>query len=84
MQAIIKGKTYLIAPAAFNDTTGPQDPSITNQFIVLRDQFDRIGDGYLTDLGKNFGYRLIIRGNRGQQLVTELTRDEVVIIRDNA
>ena len=84
MKAIIKGKEYRIRTCDVSDTTGPRDPGITNDFTVYRDEFDNIGYGALNDLGKNFGWRLILKGNKGQQEVTELTKDDVVIVRDNA
>ena len=84
MEAIIKGVRYRISIAQFNDTTGPQDPGTTNLYTVYQDGYDKRGIGSLIDLGVNFGYRLVLRGNRGQQEAQELTKSDVVIIRENA
>lgn len=84
MKAIINGKEYIVTGGGFSDTSGIQDPSITNSFTVYRTVDTDSAYGVLNDLGLNYGYRLILRGNRGQQEVTELTKDQVVIIRDNA
>ena len=85
MKAIINGKTYFIKSSGYADATGISDPGITNSFTVFQtENEDDSAYGVLNDLGINFGYRLILRGNRGLQEVTELTKAQVVIIRDNA
>lgn len=82
MKAIINGTTYEVMPSDFSDTTGPQDPGIQSQWTVLRYAGDNIGQGVLIDLGINYGYRLIIRGNKGGQTSTEYTKEQVTLIPD--
>ena len=82
MRAIINGKTYFVTPSDFSDTTGLQDPGIQSHWTVLRFEGDKFGCGVLVDLGKHFGYRLIIRGDKGGQTSTEYTKEQVVLIPD--
>jgi hypothetical protein len=82
MRAIIDGKEYIVMPSDFSDTTGRQDPGIQSHWTVLRYEGDNIGQGVLMDLGKNYGYRLVIRGNKGGQTSTEYTKEQVTLIPD--
>ena len=82
MKAIIAGKEYIVMPSDFSDTTGLQDPGIQSQWTVKRDPWDNVGYGVLIDLGKNFGFRLILKGDKGQQTSQEFTKDQVTLIPD--
>jgi len=82
VKAIVGSQTYFVTPSDFSDTTGVQDPGIQSHWTILRYQGDKFGMGVLIDLGKNFGYRLILRNNYGKQESTEYTKDQVTLIPD--
>jgi hypothetical protein len=77
LTATINGVPYRVKVSDFSDTTGPQDPGINNRWTVYRNDTDTIGYGVLLDLGKKFGYRLVLKGDRGLQTSQEFTRDQV-------
>jgi hypothetical protein len=83
MKAIINGVDYIVRGSDFSDTSGPTDPGMIANWTVYHTLDDNSAYGVLIDLGKNFGYRLVLRDNYGKQKYQEFTKEQVVLIPDN-